>query len=280
MLTGMPSTEIARSVPWSRLKPRRKYWLALPSPLCCVTIRPGTTSSASAGRENGHALTSAPLTFFSLDELIAACAAVLELAAELPLPAASGVAIARRVDRLPRSAPGFGLLPASRRGCGAITSTGGSAVAPASAATFCAAASGTTAINPARTTSTRNNIRPGTFCCSAGKPWRRAAHFPSGAVSTSLSGHAPAPSAGISPNGKTRIARPQTWLPVRRTTQGSAPYSRDVGRLVVSIPDITPPSQPTRAIRWHGENDIVNRSSYFRKPMRQGIAAHHNHTRR
>ena len=34
MLTGMPSSEMARSVPWSRLKPRRKYWLALPSPLC------------------------------------------------------------------------------------------------------------------------------------------------------------------------------------------------------------------------------------------------------
>jgi hypothetical protein len=29
MLTGMSSTEIARSVPWSRLNPRRKYWLAL-----------------------------------------------------------------------------------------------------------------------------------------------------------------------------------------------------------------------------------------------------------
>lgn len=27
----MPSTVMARSVPWSRLKPRRKYWLALPA---------------------------------------------------------------------------------------------------------------------------------------------------------------------------------------------------------------------------------------------------------
>ena len=61
MLTGMPSTVIARSVPWSRLKPRRKYWLALPSPECWVTISPGTTSSASPGRENGWAFTSAPL---------------------------------------------------------------------------------------------------------------------------------------------------------------------------------------------------------------------------
>jgi hypothetical protein len=34
MFTGMPSTRLAKSVPWSRLKPRRKYWLALPLPLC------------------------------------------------------------------------------------------------------------------------------------------------------------------------------------------------------------------------------------------------------
>src|SRR5450631_4336279 len=69
MLTGMSSTQIPRSVPWSRLKPRRKYWLALPSPLCWVMIRPGTTSGASAGREDGHALTSAPLIFFSLEDI-------------------------------------------------------------------------------------------------------------------------------------------------------------------------------------------------------------------
>src|SRR5258707_12803190 len=40
MLTGKPSTVMARSVPWSRLKPRKKYWLALPSPECWVTINP------------------------------------------------------------------------------------------------------------------------------------------------------------------------------------------------------------------------------------------------
>src|SRR4051794_30123957 len=61
MLTGMPSTLMARSVPWSRLKPRKKYWLALPSPECWVTISPGTTSRASPTRENGWAFTSAPL---------------------------------------------------------------------------------------------------------------------------------------------------------------------------------------------------------------------------
>src|SRR5437899_3103144 len=66
MLTGMPSTLMARSVPWSRLKPRRKYWLALPSPECCVTIRPGTISSASPGRENGTAFTSAPVKRMAL----------------------------------------------------------------------------------------------------------------------------------------------------------------------------------------------------------------------
>jgi hypothetical protein len=37
------------------LKPRRKYWLALPSPECCVTTRPGTNSSRSAGRSIGRA---------------------------------------------------------------------------------------------------------------------------------------------------------------------------------------------------------------------------------
>src|SRR5262245_51749382 len=66
MLTGMPSILIERSVPWSRLKPRRKYWLALPSPECWVTIRPGTASSASPGREKGTAFTSAPLMRMAL----------------------------------------------------------------------------------------------------------------------------------------------------------------------------------------------------------------------
>ena len=66
MLTGMPSILMARSVPWSRLKPRRKYWLALPSPECWVTISPGTTSSASPGREKGWAFTSAPLMVMAL----------------------------------------------------------------------------------------------------------------------------------------------------------------------------------------------------------------------
>ena len=54
MFTGMPATKLAKSVPWSRLKPRRKYWFALPSPLCCVTITPGTNSSTSAGRSVGR----------------------------------------------------------------------------------------------------------------------------------------------------------------------------------------------------------------------------------
>src|SRR6266436_4099171 len=66
MLTGMPSTVIARSVPWSRLKPRRKYWLALPSPECWVTISPGTASSNSPARDAGRALNSSPLTRVSL----------------------------------------------------------------------------------------------------------------------------------------------------------------------------------------------------------------------
>ena len=49
------------SVPWSRLNPRRKYWLALPSPECCVTVRPGTSSSTSPGRVTGRLLICAPV---------------------------------------------------------------------------------------------------------------------------------------------------------------------------------------------------------------------------
>ena len=54
MFPGMPSTQVAKSVPWSRLYPRRKYWFALPSPLCCVTIMPGTDSSTSPVRSSGR----------------------------------------------------------------------------------------------------------------------------------------------------------------------------------------------------------------------------------
>src|ERR1700744_5947831 len=61
MLIGTSSTQIAISVPWSRLYPRRKYWLAFPSPLCCVTIRPGTASNTSPGRVTGRALSSCPV---------------------------------------------------------------------------------------------------------------------------------------------------------------------------------------------------------------------------
>ncbi len=56
------------SVPWSRLKPRRKNWLALPSPECCVTIRPGTASSTSPGRVTGRLLIAAPETRPALAE--------------------------------------------------------------------------------------------------------------------------------------------------------------------------------------------------------------------
>src|ERR671928_204473 len=48
MLTGTPLTEVAKSVPWSRLKPRRKYWFALPSPECCVTSGPAQRLSNRA----------------------------------------------------------------------------------------------------------------------------------------------------------------------------------------------------------------------------------------
>jgi hypothetical protein len=48
------------------LNPRKKYWLALPSPECWVTISPGTASNASPGRKKGRAFTSAPLMVMAL----------------------------------------------------------------------------------------------------------------------------------------------------------------------------------------------------------------------
>src|SRR3954468_11956993 len=110
MLTGMPSILMARSVPWSRLKPRRKYWLALPSPECWVTIRPGTTSSASPGRANGWAFTSAPLMVMAL--------------------AAVGCMAAGREEEEPAVAPtfagvGMGTLGATAAGFRAVRSLRG-----------------------------------------------------------------------------------------------------------------------------------------------------------
>jgi hypothetical protein len=68
--------------------------------------QPGTTSSASAGRENGRALTSSPLTFFSLED------ATGEPAADAPSAFSAGAALATgagfwvavRFDRPPLSA--------------------------------------------------------------------------------------------------------------------------------------------------------------------------------
>src|ERR1019366_5813335 len=134
MFTGMSSTEIARSVPWSRLKPRKKYWLALPSPLCWVTIRPGTISSASAGRENGRALTSSPLIFFSLEDATGAAVVPGAFAAATALAVGAGFWTGLRFDRLPLSAPFLGLGLASRRHCGASTEIAGSVVGLASCA--------------------------------------------------------------------------------------------------------------------------------------------------
>src|SRR5262245_6389628 len=58
MLTGIPPTVTRKSVPWSRLNPRRKYWLAFPSPLCWVTMRPGTVSSSSPVLRMGRIISS------------------------------------------------------------------------------------------------------------------------------------------------------------------------------------------------------------------------------
>ena len=111
MLTGMPSTLMARSVPWSRLKPRRKYWLALPSPECWVTIRPGTTSSASPARANGTAFTSAPLMRMALAAVGCSAAAPSDEAPGVtPLaPAVTGWFERTAVLlRAPRFCAGFG----------------------------------------------------------------------------------------------------------------------------------------------------------------------------
>ena len=54
MFTGMPSTNVARSVPWSRLKPRSRYWFAFPSPEWEVTVRPGIVSSSWPVRYTGR----------------------------------------------------------------------------------------------------------------------------------------------------------------------------------------------------------------------------------
>src|SRR5690606_40995380 len=51
---------------WSRLKPRRKYWLALPLPECCTATMPGIDSSSSAVLSIGRISRSAPLTEPSL----------------------------------------------------------------------------------------------------------------------------------------------------------------------------------------------------------------------
>src|ERR1044072_3151627 len=40
--------------------PAKKYWLALPSPLCWLTIRPGAASSTSPGRSTGRVVNVSP----------------------------------------------------------------------------------------------------------------------------------------------------------------------------------------------------------------------------
>src|SRR6516162_7930106 len=124
MLTGTPSTKVAKSVPWSRLKPRRKYWLALPSPLCWVTTSPGTASSTSAGRSSGRlssssfvavpslaALPLAPtcraaVTITSSRKPDSACAATAWSTAAMANPAASIAAVPLMVTAT-SGAPGW-----------------------------------------------------------------------------------------------------------------------------------------------------------------------------
>ena len=58
----MPSTHMEKSVPWSRFMPRKKYWLAFPSPLCCVATIPGNISASSPILRIGRVLKSARVT--------------------------------------------------------------------------------------------------------------------------------------------------------------------------------------------------------------------------
>jgi hypothetical protein len=51
------------------LKPRRKYWLALPLPECWAATIPGTASSSSATRSSGRTSRSEPPTVPSLAAL-------------------------------------------------------------------------------------------------------------------------------------------------------------------------------------------------------------------
>lgn len=58
----MPSTHMEKSVPWSRFMPLKKYWLAFPSPLCCVATIPGNISASSPILNIGRVLMSARVT--------------------------------------------------------------------------------------------------------------------------------------------------------------------------------------------------------------------------
>jgi hypothetical protein len=116
--------------------------LALPSPECWVMIRPGATSSASAGRDSGRALTSAPLIVFSLAEAGGVGSALNPGVTPAPPAAAVGAAARCATGR-------FGSVPlrgtrglAAGRG-GASTSTGDSTVVGC-------AADGVTAASEAR----------------------------------------------------------------------------------------------------------------------------------
>ena len=64
MFSGIPSSVVAKSVPWSRFHPRRKYWFAFPPPACCVTTMPGIVSKISPRRSKGRARISSPLAVF------------------------------------------------------------------------------------------------------------------------------------------------------------------------------------------------------------------------
>lgn len=49
-------------MPWSRFMPLKKYWLAFPSPLCCVETIPGNISASFPILKIGRVLKSAGTT--------------------------------------------------------------------------------------------------------------------------------------------------------------------------------------------------------------------------
>src|SRR5260370_5542250 len=105
MLTGMAWSQVGRWVRWWRLMGGRKYWLGLPSPLCCVTARPGAASSISPGCTSGRLLSVSPDMRFSLAASVGSASSARGAttvmagnAVEAPVPGPKGSAVCARAS--------------------------------------------------------------------------------------------------------------------------------------------------------------------------------------